>query len=613
MGANDRQTVALIGGGHAFGKCHGACRTGPGNSPKDAYKQSPPEDPWQGTCGTSGNGNETFTSGFEGPWTTRPTTWDNEYFQFLTTQTYEKWTGPGGHVQWRIQNATGPLADVMMTTADLALLEDDKYLKIVQEFAGDLEALGEAFNDAWSTLTIVNGNEWSPEAKCDAGTLPRGLLKEPVMLNTDKCEFIAESTPPADKDTVPTDEAYATALKALNISALTSEMEELLTDSKACWPADEYNNQGHYGPLFVRLAWHCSGSFRKTDGKGGCGGGRMRFEPERSWEDNTNLDKARALLYPLKEKYGDALTWGDLFITAGTVALRNMGTPIKQLCFGRIDDPDGTESLPLGPGKVQEAAAPCNPHNGQCNEPLGATTLGLIYVNPEGPVLTAGGTPTPDPKKSLADVRSTFERMGANDRRTVALIGGGHAFGKTHGACPNGAGKSPKEAYSTDPHGFIWGGLCGNGTGPDTYTSGFEGPWTHNPVQWDNEYFKLLRDKNWQRWVGPGGHYQWRIEDATAVDQKLMMTTADLALLEDESYKAIVNEFADNHSALSEAFDDAWFMLTTINGNRWSKESRCDTGSFPRSLLDPKPTSGSSVTALSAMLVGTCLGLVLVA
>merc|ERR1719188_842698 len=258
------------------------------------------------------------------------------------------------------------------------------------------------------------------------------------------CENIFQGTPPSDEQAVPTAEAYATALKELDMAQVAADMDALLVDSKECWPADGPN----YGPFMVRLAWHCSGTYRNSDNVGGCGGGRQRFEPERSWPDNTNLDKARALLAPVKAKYGAGLSWGDLFTLAGTTALRSMGTPIKQFCAGRVDSADGTDSLALDPSAEQEKTAPC-PVNGKCERPLGSTTVGLIYLNPEGPVSNISGEwlPNPDPKLSAADVRDSFKRMDHDDRDTVALIGGGHAFGKGHGACPDGPGSSPKEVF----------------------------------------------------------------------------------------------------------------------------------------------------------------------
>jgi catalase (peroxidase I) len=394
-----------------------------------------------------------------------------------------------------------------------------------------------------------------------------------------QCDGYHRGTPPEDRADTPDPSVYDAALQNLDIEAVKSDLIELFTDSKDCWPADF----GNYGPFFIRLAWHCSGSYRKSDGKGGCGGGRHRFEPERSWDDNTNLDKARALLYPLKKKYGDALSWGDLFIAAGTTALRNMGTPIKQLCFGRIDDEDGSNSLALGPSDEQAAVAPCAV-NGMCKEPLGSTTVGLIYLNPEGPITQAGGKPNPDPALSAKDIRDAFGRMGHTDRATVALIGGGHAFGKTHAACPKGAGIPPHVAYNMTPAGTPWAGLCGTGKGSDTFTSGFEGPWTTEPLRWDNEFFKALLEHKWEKHIGPGGHWQWRIQNATGAFAGVMRLTSDMGLLSDAKYLDLVKEFASDIQAFDEAFDEGWFKLTTTNGNKWSPKAKCDTGDFPMSI-----------------------------
>merc|ERR1719512_358518 len=239
------------------------------------------------------------------------------------------------------------------------------------------------------------------------------------------------------------------------MEAVKADMTKLLADSKECWPADF----GNYGPFMVRLAWHCAGSYRTSDGVGGCGGGRQRFEPERSWPDNTNLDKARALVYPLKEKYGNALSWGDLFVLAGTTALRESGAPLTKMCFGRVDEVDGSASVELdkrcdGDGQYTDGA---------CGEPWGQTTNGLIYVNPAGP------NGVPDPNASVADIRRTFGTMGHSDRSTVALIGGGHTLGKSHGACEKGGGNSPKVAFAEGTP--IWQGQCGTGKGLDTFTS----------------------------------------------------------------------------------------------------------------------------------------------
>jgi len=368
------------------------------------------------------------------------------------------------------------------------------------------------------------------------------------------CPFLAKNRDAASKqDLIPPhplpskeDDAYVAALNDLPLEEVKDDLKSLFHNSQEWWPAD----YGNYGPFFIRLAWHCSGSYRGSDGRGGCDGGRQRFDPEQSWDDNTNLDKARQLLWPIKEKYGLGLSWGDLFILAGTTAIEDMGGPVIGFCAGRRDDPDGTNSLPLGPSPEQEALAPCET-NGQCEPPLGTTTVGLIYVNPEGPM----GQPIPE--QSAPQIRDTFKRMGMNDSETVALIGGGHAFGKAHGACPDGAGPSPGE----DPEN-PWPGNCGTGKGADTFTSGFEGPWTSNPTSWDNSYFKYLVEFDWQKEVGPGGHYQWAPHGDNA-PEGVMMLTSDVSLLYDDTYREIVQQYAADQALLDSQFSHAWYKLTT--------------------------------------------------
>lgn len=354
---------------------------------------------------------------------------------------------------------------------------------------------------------------------------------------------------------------YTAAMHDLDIAAVQEDLKKLMTDSQDWWPADF----GNYGPFFVRLAWHCSGTFRSTDGRGGCSGGRQRFEPEASWEDNTNLDKARRLLWPIKEKYGLGLSWGDLFVMAGTTAIQSMGGPTLGVCVGRVDDEDGSRSVGLNE---------CVGKDGECGAPMGATTEGLIYVNPEGPM----GQPIPD--QSAVQVRDTFSRMGMNDREAVALIGGGHAFGKAHGACKNTAGGgmaglSPADAAALglDPDTQAWKGLCGSGKGEDTWTSGFEGSWTTNPTAWDNSYFRNLLNYDWQVEDGPGGHKQWMVNEAYGPEapgaqggrQPIMMLTSDMALLADPEgkYQELVKEFATDPDSLDKAFAEAWHKLTT--------------------------------------------------
>jgi len=375
--------------------------------------------------------------------------------------------------------------------------------------------------------------------------------------------------------TTPTLSDYEKSLAELSIVDVFHDLYKAMTDSQDCWPADQFNGKSSYGPLFIRLAWHCSGSFRATDDKGGCAGGRIRFEPEASWDDNTNLDKARALLGGIKEKYGNSLSWGDLFVFAGTAAIMNMGGPVTEICAGRIDSADGTLSLPLGPSPEQIATAPC-PDNGNCQKPLGASTLGLIYVNPEG---IKG---VPDPVPTAARIREVFSRMDFNDTETVALIGGGHAFGKCHGACTTGAGLPPnKQPYNP------WPGTCGTGDnkgkGAYTFTSGFEGQWTSRPLTWTNEFFTFLLNGNYTKIQGDGGKYQWR----NAANGFLMLTS-DLALINDVKYKKIVETFANDITALEDAFGKAWEKLTT-QGGTWATGKKCLDGNHTKTLVELRP------------------------
>ena len=391
---------------------------------------------------------------------------------------------------------------------------------------------------------------------------------------------------------------YHSALALLDLDTVRDDLRALFTSSQSSWPAD----YGNYAPFFVRLAWHCSGSYRLSDGRGGCEGGRQRFDPERSWADNTNLDKARSLLWPIKKKHGLGLSWGDLFILAGTTAVESMGGPTLGFCAGRIDDPDGTASLPLGPSAEQEKDWPCAV-NGTCTSPLGSTTVGLIYLNPEGPMAQ------PNPVGSAPQVRDTFKRMSMNDSETVALIGGGHAFGKTHGACPAGPGPSPRE----DPV-HPWPGRCGSGKGVDAFTSGMEGPWTTDPTAWDNNYFTNLLDYKWSAHKGPGGHWQWKAAvrnttqpapTAPAADghgrQDIMMLTSDVSLVHDAAYKPIVTRFAVDQKAFEHAWTHAWYKLTTRD---MGPVTRCMGDRIPppqpwQFPLPPPPSALANFTAVA--------------
>lgn len=430
---------------------------------------------------------------------------------------------------------------------------------------------------------LATAGEATEQNPADHPFLPYDEL--PVVHHPmDACPGLNEGTPREGWSANANQQDYEAALKNLDIEAVKKDIRALLTDATACpsWPADG----GNYAGFMVRLAWHCSGSYRATDGRGGCAGGRQRFSPEGSWDDNANLDKARALLANIKHKYGVGLSWGDLFTLAGTEAIRSTGGKITQWCAGRVDEPDGSNSLDLGPSELQEKEAPCLGKNGECigknvsaKTNLATTTLQLIYVNPEG-VLG-----NPDPAALVDDVRITFDRMGHSDEATVALIGGGHALGKAHGACPAGPGPSPQEVYAAHNKSYIpWPGLCGTGSGKDTFTSGFEGDFTTKPSTWDNEFFQLLKDRTWVKWKGPGDHWQWKIQGGTGAEAGVLRLTSDMALLEDPEYKKIVDLFAANMTAFDIAFDKAWTKLTH-NGGNWARNRRCDAASFPEHLI----------------------------
>lgn len=376
------------------------------------------------------------------------------------------------------------------------------------------------------------------------------------------CPGLLKGTPPSDYETAPPLEVYNEALRKVAVPEVLGDIVGMLGQSQECWPADSFPKSTigeSYGGLFIRLAWHCSGTYRKGDGVGGCGGGRQRFEPEASWADNTNLDKARGLLWPIKRRYGAALSWGDLFVLAGTASIMHFGGPVREVCMGRVDDPDGAKSLPLGPSTEQ---APC-PIQGDCQLPLGTSTVGLIYVNPQGFM------GIPDQMHSALQMRDVFHRMGWNDTETVALVAGGHTFGRAHGACPAGPGPSPKEAPYNP-----WPGRCGTGKGKDTFTSGINGQWTTDPFRWDNEYLTLLNQHGSEYALkkGPGGAWQWEY----AARPDLMMMTTDMALHADPTYRAIVADWVKHPDQFAVAFAAAWEVLTT-NGATWAGEKKCWT------------------------------------
>ena len=354
---------------------------------------------------------------------------------------------------------------------------------------------------------------------------------------------------------------YANEFNSLDLDAVKKDIDTLLTTSQDWWPAD----YGNYGPFFIRMAWHSAGTYRVTDGRGGAGEGLHRFAPQNSWPDNGNLDKARRLLWPIKQKYGKKISWADLMILAGNVALENMGFKTFGFAGGREDVWESDDTYW---GAEKEWLAD-NRYSGdrELENPLAAVQMGLIYVNPEGP------NGNPDPVLSARDIRETFARMAMNDEETVALIAGGHAFGKAHGAGdPSHVGPNP-EAAPIEDLGLGWKNSFGKGNAEDTITSGIEGAWTATPTKWDNSYLKLLFKYDWQETKSPAGATQWIPTDESAanlvpdahIDGKFhapVMTTADLALKFDPEYEKISRRFLEDFDYFSDQFARAWFKLT---------------------------------------------------
>ncbi|AGN02874.1 catalase/hydroperoxidase HPI(I) [Salinarchaeum sp. Harcht-Bsk1] len=355
---------------------------------------------------------------------------------------------------------------------------------------------------------------------------------------------------------------YAEAFESLDLDAVKADIEDVMTTSQDWWPAD----YGHYGPLFIRMAWHSAGTYRTTDGRGGASEGAQRFAPLNSWPDNANLDKARRLLQPVKQKYGRKLSWADLLILAGNVAIESMGGETFGFAGGREDAFAPDEAVYWGPENEMEASDRFT-DDGELEEPLGATVMGLIYVNPEGP------DGQPDPEASAENIRESFDRMAMNDEETVALIAGGHTFGKVHGADSSEHLGPEPEAAPIEEQGLGWKNEYGSGKGGDTITSGIEGPWTQAPIEWDLGYLDNLLDYEWEPHEGPGGAWQWKpvdeeLEDSVpdAHDESEqttpMMLTTDIALKKDPDYREIVERFQDNPMEFGINFAKAWYKLT---------------------------------------------------
>ena len=356
---------------------------------------------------------------------------------------------------------------------------------------------------------------------------------------------------------------YPKEFKSLDLNAVVKDLHALMTDSQDWWPAD----YGHYGPFFIRMAWHSAGTYRIADGRGGSGFGTQRFAPLNSWPDNGNLDKARRLLWPIKQKYGKKISWADLMILTGNVALDSMGFKTFGFAGGREDVWEPQEDIFWGP-EAEWMGDQRYSGDRELANPLGAVQMGLIYVNPEGP------NGRPDPLGSARDIRETFARMAMNDEETVALTAGGHTFGKTHGAADPGkyVGAEP-EGAGIEEQGLGWKNCFGSGKGAHTVTSGIEGAWTTNPIQWDNDYFDILFKYEWELTKSPAGAHQWTPKggagDGTVPDahdpskrHAPMMTTADLAMRMDPAYEKISRRFHANPQEFADVFARAWYKLT---------------------------------------------------
>jgi catalase-peroxidase len=396
----------------------------------------------------------------------------------------------------------------------------------------------------------------APDAKPATGTAKRGTGWWPDVVDLSPLREQRGNNPYGD------DFDYAAEFAKLDLAAVKADIAKVLTDSKDWWPADF----GNYGPFFIRMAWHSAGTYRTIDGRGGSDGGQMRFEPLNSWPDNANLDKARRLIWPVKEKYGRSISWADLMVLTGNVSLESMGFKTLGFAGGRVDDwqADMTYWGPEGKMLADER------YHGdrQLKKPLAAVQMGLIYVNPEGP------NGNPDPIAAARDIRETFARMGMNDEETVALIAGGHTFGKAHGAHKpdDCVGREPA-AGGVEAQGLGWHNKCGTGKGKDTVTSGLEGAWTAAPAQWTHQYFANLFTFDWEKTKSPGGATQWKptgdsgadlVPDAHDPNKRHppMMFTTDLSLREESTYAEISKRFRANPQEFEAAFAKAWFKLT---------------------------------------------------
>ena len=426
---------------------------------------------------------------------------------------------------------------------------------------------------------VMHGtNSYKPEPASNSQWWPNQVNLKILNQNT------AEASPMGE------DFNYAEEFKTLDLDAVVKDLHDLMTDSQDWWPAD----YGHYGPLFIRMAWHSAGTYRTGDGRGGGGNGSQRFAPLNSWPDNGNLDKARRLLWPIKQKYGKKLSWADLMILTGNVALESMGFKTFGFAGGREDIWEPEEDVYWGPETEwlgDERYTGVRDLEGN----LGAVQMGLIYVNPEGP------NGNPDPLLSARDIRETFGRMAMNDEETVALVAGGHTFGKAHGIDdPDKYVGAEPEGASLEEQGLGWTNSRGSGSGYDTITSGIEGAWTPNPTRWDNEYFDVLFGYEWELTKSGAGANQWTPTDESAkttvpdahdpsITHAPMMTTADLALRMDPDYEKISRRFHENPEEFADAFARAWYKLTHRDMGPYNRGLGKLVPSEPQLWQDPVP------------------------
>ncbi len=441
---------------------------------------------------------------------------------------------------------------------------------------------------------------------------PTGTTNQDWWPNQIDLRMLHQNPPAADP--LGPDFDYAAEFAKLDLEELRNDIFELMTDSQDWWPAD----YGHYGPLFIRMAWHSAGTYRIGDGRGGAGGGTLRFAPLTGWPDNVNLDKARRLLWPVKQKYGQTISWADLMIFTGNCALESMGFKTYGFAGGREDvwEPEqdiywGSEESWLGDERYSG--------DRELEDPLAAVQMGLIYVNPEGP------NGEPDPVAAARDIRETFARMAMNDEETVALIAGGHSFGKCHGAAnpDQYVGPAP-EAAPLQQQGLGWKNSFESGNGDATIGSGLEGAWTTNPVQWDNGYFELLFGQEWEKTKSPAGAFQWTPKDGAtvatvpdaqdpSVTHPPIMLTTDLALREDPAYEKISRRFFENPDQLADAFSRAWFKLTHRDMGPISRYLGPEVPAEPLIWQDPipavnyEPVDAADIAALKQKILASGL------